>query len=188
MGLTIVERAIKEIVDREMESEDFASVMNDYLCKLNENWFGWHQDVIHQKWHRLRNDVYDAYAFGSVHELLCNGSIAVAEIDIGFIPSRDSDTDGNNRKLSTLRGPFSGSFHGGTQDEDGYIFVAGDIDFSIVAIRGDTNQSLAVGGLFPLEVGYTSSIKTMMYLCPTMGRLARWPYGSSSIYLLYRVA
>ena len=73
-------------------------------------------------------------------------------------------------------------------DEDGYIFVAGDIDFSIVAIRGDTNQSLAVGGLFPLEVGYTSSIKTMMYLCPTMGRLARWPYGSSSIYLLYRVA
>ena len=133
--------------------------------------------------------IVDAYAFGEVHAGIMLGNIVMAKICLGFEPGRDKDIDGNNEKLKKIFSPFSGKFWGGTQGEDGRIDISGEIDLSGKNIETNKKISIKTSGSFPLEVGYTSAVKTFFSLCAEggVGRLARWPYGSPDIYLLMMV-
>jgi hypothetical protein len=118
--------------------------------------------------------------------LLCGGEFYLFSIRVGEEPYRDSATEENNKILEyAMRKPFgdvkfSGSFRGGGHDEDGYVVVEHGI---ATAKNIMTQYPIGVNGVFPLEVGYVSPERSLMYL--NRGRYARWPYGSKDIYVIY---
>jgi len=121
-------------------------------------------------------DLYDAYTFGQVHAHIATGEIHVKRIDLGSMPSADAASEINNSKLSKLPAPFKARFRGGNGDCDGTLewgatFQTGDV-------RWEPHSSV------PLEVGLTRPATTWRHLCGERF-LARWPYGHTSIWLLW---
>ncbi len=126
--------------------------------------------------------IYDAYGLTCLHSEIGKGNIIYATLFIGEIPSRDKRVHEMNIKLKKLWYPFRGVFWGGTQFEDGEIYVDDPIELSVMTYEGK-EVSGYVEGRFPLEVG-TTIAKTMLHLNSGAKKLARWPYNSEHIYLL----
>jgi len=182
-----IKNIVRIAVDKEISNDvNLAKVLADYAKKINDNFFGWHSDVIHQKWEGLgKSNIYDAYGFSEVHMMFMLGHIAVMRICVKSPPSGDKQIDENNKILNRLPNLFAGEFWGGTQDEDGCINMHEQAAFTVVG--KDKFAQVNCGGYFPLEVGYINASKTKLYLNSREGKLARWPYGSQDVFLLQNV-
>lgn len=185
---TFTQQAIEKSVSDLMGDPDAMATLAVYVKKMRDRFFDWHQDAICQKFERFGEfDIYDAYPFMHVHMMMTSAEIVCATMEIGVKPKPDSDVEGNRKVLRSLKHPFTGDFWGGTQDEDGVIEVKEDIEFDMINLETRERVSGFYSGRFPLEVGYISAAKTLLYLNGPTGRLARWPYGSKNIYLFQRV-
>ena len=186
MGTTI-DQSLEKVVNEKLQEPLGAQVYASILKKLNDGFFD-HEwvDAIFQKWERYPITIYDAYAFGNVWTWIGLGQIYMAQINIEYIPVADRQIEEMNQILQSLWYPFSGTFWGGTQDEDGIIEIAEPIELQNQPNFTNTeSRSCFISGSFPLEVGYVSAAKTMVYM-NGFGRLARWPYGSRDIWLFQR--
>ncbi len=181
---TIVAQSTKRIVDENMTDPEFARTTATYLKNLRERLYTY-QGVICQQWARYDYDIYEAFAFSQVHYMMCCADIVMARVKIGVTPCKDREIGLMNDLLGkNLWEPFSAKFWGGTQDEDGVFKIEKPIEFDMAHWKTHEQVIKAVSGDFPLEVGYTSGMKTLHTL-RTRGRLARWPYDDEMIYLLY---
>jgi hypothetical protein len=145
-------------------------------------------DAIFQKWDRWPITFTDAYAFILVYADIMRGRTRIARISLGETPGNDRATEENNAKLEQLSPQFYANFQGGNDDHDGnfgwydHIHLGGSIVKTKQLVPGPI---ITVGPrLVPLEVGYQSAAKTMVML--KSGGVARWPYHSSDIWVLYR--
>jgi len=115
------------------------------------------------------------------------GKLVAVEISVGFEPSCDSEEEENNRKLQNLPDGISAEFFGGNGDNDGRLKWTVPLEMNIV-VDGEeiARRKIAptiYGRSAPLEVGFTTFVTSCHHLLEE-GFLARWPYGSKSIYLL----
>lgn len=182
-------QSIIHTVDEVMNDPQSCKIVVDYLKRLQTRYYGFYQDVIVQKWAGQSLTIYDAFAFAKVHAMICRGEIVAAWVEVGKKPVSDKRGNQINEILKNLCYPFSATFFGGTQGEDGTFNIAEPINLDIV--RADTGEHVIkkFSGDFPLEVGYMDAANALYYLgtpCED-GRLARWPYRHDKICLLARV-
>ena len=189
MSETLYRQVMREGVDEWMAEEKYARAACAIRSQiLSGTWPEQYIDVFFQKFSRSPMDFVDVHCFAQIHYSMKIGKICSARIETGKYPSYDKDIEYNNGVLSSLFEPFYGKFIGGTGGCDGYIGWKKPLIMSqeIQDGRGGTtglNCTIDPDKL-PLEVGYTDSTTTLFHLIEGDG-LARWPYGSSEIWLLY---
>jgi hypothetical protein len=132
-------------------------------------------------------DHMEAYWFGRVHAAICDGRVAFASIDLGRPPLRNHDVDGNQAIIDAAKPSLRVLFmpaHGGSGDAgDGTVSWDGPIEMHTAS-----DGMVTVGpGSMPLEVGTTSATTTFRHLVANGDSVARWPYGSTRLWLLLRV-
>jgi len=115
------------------------------------------------------------------------GKMVMVEIPVGYEPSGDSEEEENNNKLQNLPQGVCAEFLSGCGDNDGRFKWSVPLNMNIV-VDGKVVASRRVNlakykRSAPLEVGYTTFHTTFHHLLEE-GFLARWPYGSKSIYLI----
>lgn len=195
MGL-LEETCEKVVIKKIEEDPEWISILAKTIKDLNNKEYPQkYIDVLDQKsWHR-KFDMFEAYCFASIHVAINVGLLAVFQVPIGHVPVGDSQEKEMNRILKKLPFPFEAVFEGGTQDEDGYLFI----DAPINALRANGKEEVSfvivpptlyddgTRSAIPLEVGTTSIQKTYQYLCYSWNGksrsdgLARWPYGHDRI-------
>jgi hypothetical protein len=185
VATTIINRSTFNVVHKKLENTEWVSSLLTCINKYDSGFFTeWYLSMLFQSdYSDSQFSIYDAYGLTCLHSEIGNGNIFYASIYLGETPSHDKRIQDINRKLKKLWHPFRGIFWGGTQFEDGVIFVDNPIELSVMTYEG-TEVSGYVSGRFPLEVGTTSIAKTMHYLNSGAKKLARWPYNSDYIYLL----
>ena len=148
-------------------------------------------DAIFQKWDRFPLTIEDAYGFLLVYCDMMIGQIRIARVHVGFRPGADKDVAGNQAKLlAGLQPQFGASFWGGAGDHDGdfawhdHLHLGGYINVNGVLVDGP--EVTVPAGNLALEVGYQEVGKTFSMLREQRG-VARWPYDSEDIWVLYRV-
>lgn len=190
MANSMVDNVCEEQVSRLMEDPGWMSTLAEIVKNLRSGFYDQSvQNVIFQKWDRFPIDFNDAFPFIDTWGDLCLAKIVAARIYVGRGPANDKEVAINDAILKTLRPPFSGYFDGGVNGSDGFIDVRGKVEFDMRNLKTNERKTAKVGGRFPLEAGYISAAKTMMYLSSPGGRrLARWPYDSEEIWLLYRIS
>jgi len=168
-----------------LEDPEWARTWARYLVALQSGSFPqWYVDMILQRGERSDYTLYDAYAFSQVHTLIHTGWAAWVELHIGREPHCDADADGNNRALSFApASQFRASFQGGAGPSDGWLEWRRPIQMQIESRLDITRQVTIQPRRVPLEVGFTEASTTLDHLLTEFG-LARWPYGSESIWLM----
>jgi hypothetical protein len=131
-------------------------------------------DVVVQRALDQPYDIYDAWVFAQVHCMSKAGDIQILRVELGHEPASDKAIAKNNSALVAMPTPFHGTFDGGPGDFDGEVTWAEPI------LVGGTRWE---PGQVPLEVGTTRCATTWLHLCRYRW-LARWPYGSTDIYIL----
>lgn len=155
--------------------------------RLQQGWYDQKAvDAIGQVGHwKQRIDAVEAYAFVKVWYAWSTNNVVATRLYIGQGPERDSEIDENTailKRLPEMCGlNCEARFWGGTQDEDGCVLIQD----SVVLTGGSSDryeEELRPPTDWPLEVGSQRFCKTLMAL-NTVGKLARWPYGSRDIWL-----
>lgn len=194
-------RLYDAINDALMEEPDYAAICYRYLREIRDDTFP--RDLVNalfQEWDPIRLTIYHGYIFSLLWSGLCYGEILWTTIELGAEPHYDRSRAQNNQLLTglqktfraalhaqtsnTVLNSFSAKFTGGSDIGDGYfewrhsLYVgvrsklAGSITEEIPPMRA------------PLEVGYTK-LTTTLYHLNTARCLARWPYGSTAIYVFW---
>jgi hypothetical protein len=152
-----------------------------YLAKMRAGTFGFAPYIGQNAY---GDNIYDAFAFASVHTWLCQGKVCAVRISVGAKPVADRETEEQNRRLLGVHPPFRAEFWGGVGDDDGELAWDEPITvtrwpFTTCPERCDIKQR---PGQAPLEVGTTKASRTALHLW-VQGAVARWPYGSNEIVL-----
>lgn len=140
------------------------------------------QNQIHEGLHTLWQ--VDYLIVGQIITQLGKGNIALIRIPIRQRPLKDSSSK-NNNILKELPHPFTGEFFIKKGIEDGYIEWTKPISSQIQTDDGISPISI-LPNMVPLEVGYQSSSKTFSQINRNLG-IARWPYYSNYITLLWKL-
>lgn len=187
MANRIINDVAFDTVHQKLEDPRLTPLLLECIHKYNQQFFPeWYTSIFFQiEGPKSPFAIYDAYGLLCLHTELGLGNIVYAEIELGEVPGSDKHHKEMNEKLQRLWPPFRGEFWGGTQNEDGAIYVDEPIELSVITYTGNKKSS-CVSGRFPLEVGTTSVFKTMAYLNSGLKRLARWPYASDKLFLLSR--
>jgi hypothetical protein len=127
-------------------------------------------------------------AYSRVHYLVATGKVTKLTIPVDAAPGRDADRDGNQRRLTEgLPAEFAAEVYEGNS-HDGDALLSWDGDSVMPWIDGDGNESehplCSWTNCAPLEIGHTDASRTFLHLAEG-GIVARWPYGSSDIWLLF---
>lgn len=127
-------------------------------------------------------------AYSSVHYLVATGKVSKLTVPVGATPGRDADREGNQRKLTEGLPPeFSAEIYDGNS-HDGDALLSWPQDTAMPWIDGFGNESerplCEWTNTAPLEIGHTDASRTLLHLTEG-GILARWPYGSDSIWILH---
>jgi hypothetical protein len=131
-------------------------------------------DIMIQKGIDTHYDIYDAWVFAQIHCMSKTGDLQILRVDLGHSPAGDKAVVQNNAALAALPSPFRGDFKGGQRDSDG------DVTWDEpILVNGDRWEP----GQAPLEVGTTRCATTWLHLCRYRW-LARWPYGSTDVYVM----
>jgi len=178
----------KQYIQREFNlvaknSPEFIPVYIDYLEKMKAGFFK-NLSVFGQ--HFRGFDLVDAMIFSRLHTRMCNGEILSAEIEVGHEPVADRYEKENNEFLKSLPYPFSAKFLNGPGGYcDGWFYWEKPV---FVGVKKPDDDKIIEEQLMPrycqLEVGYTQLSRTFFHLFEE-GCLARWPYHSNIITLLY---
>ncbi|MFZ1268440.1 MAG: hypothetical protein WAU95_18445 [Anaerolineae bacterium] len=181
---------------------DEAPTYYRYLAALRSGGFeAWYVDILLQE-HSAPPDIYDAFWFAHLHTGLCVGDILWARIELGQQPLGDKLTEQNCQILRGLhkpfsltngigeRGPsetrFSAAFVGGSAGADGHLRWDGVLDISNYSkLNHVTVVRQLTSNVVPLEVGFVSMTTIVQHLLYARG-VARWPYGSRYLTILYR--
>jgi hypothetical protein len=165
------------------QNPKWASVISDILIRLNKRFYpSDFVNAILQKYDRW--DMLDAYVFGIIWNHYRAGHILRLDIPIGKGPGRDKEIEGNNLILSRLPGMFKAEFIpqvGCGANDDGFLEWKQPVEFK----RANDLQSITLDPWhLPLEVGSTDAVTTFHHMLLNFG-VARWPYHSDKIILLY---
>lgn len=169
------------------EDPRWVSVISDCMQRLGSGFYP--QDFVNAIFqsHSLHNrhvDMDDAFIFAKVWCFYIKGQIYRIDIPIGELPGKNKDIEGNNRILSTLPPYLQSKFipeTGMAADDDGYFKWKIPLDF--LCEIDDEVRTIPPRSI-PLEVGSTNAVQTYYHLFIHSG-VARWPYGSDNIMLLY---
>jgi hypothetical protein len=194
MGTTIWEQAARITVDKKMQEDAWVYILPKVAAGLNRGCYPQdYLDVLCQKPARFRTyDIYDAFNILCLDYAILNGRVAIFQINIGCVPVADKLIDRQNELLSCLRYPFSATFWGGSQDEDGSLYLEQPVNAFCVCPKTKQRGLVLIaahgskGHGIPLEVGTNSAEKMYMYLLTgarTPG-VARWPYWQDRITVL----
>jgi len=172
------------------ENTEYAGWLKIYFARLNAGFYG--AAHVAKFVQRFRGQqaftMEEAYAFMQCHGLLLSGDVLAAEVVVGFPPVADCETDAHNRALAGLPGPFYGKFWGGKDDEDGYIAWDEPVWLQKTVGHADGSQDATLveipPGRVPLEIGTTLGSRSLAHLQGDRG-LARWPYGSDSLWVFW---
>lgn len=149
-------------------------------------WSDQYVNSIGQKHHKGIT-LLDAWAFLEVHADLHTGKLALLYIPLGETPYPDRAVTQNQSCLDGLPLPFSAQFipqSGGSADDDGVFKWSRPIRMIQHPLSPDRRACIAKPRTVPLEVGTTEFTKTLLHARTT--GVARWPYDSDNITLLYR--
>lgn len=130
----------------------------------------------------------NAYFFAQIYCALLSGDCLVVDIEVGATPVKDREVARNNRLLQRLRPPFSAIFVGGGAGPDGSLRWSRPIWVTRVDEPTPERRESLKAGSAPLEVGTISAARVWMALFFDGVILARWPYESERITLLYHKA
>jgi hypothetical protein len=174
VGKNTVRQALEKVVINKIRDDpNWGIIIAEVFSRMNEGfWSQWYLDMIFQ--HFMGFDFYDAYLFACIHAEICQ-RYTITEIPLGFGPRGDRFEKENNELLAKLPEGYSGRFIGGKGYSDGSIRVSYPI---LPTTKEDPH-------IFPLEVGYTKIDTTWEHLFMRSQQLARWPYNSKSVFLIY---
>jgi hypothetical protein len=130
----------------------------------------------------------NAYFFAALLSYLLSGDCLAANIEVGATPAKDREVVENNRLLEKLRPPFSATFVGVTHGPDGSLRWSRPIWVARADRATPKRREILQIGSAPLEVGTISAVRVWMALVLDGVVLARWPYESKRITLLYHKA
>jgi hypothetical protein len=127
-------------------------------------------------------------AYSRVHYLVATGKVAKLRIPVEASPGRDADREGNQRRLTEgLPDEFNAEIYEGNS-HDGDALLSWPHDSVMPWIDGygiESERRLCEWtNTAPLEIGYTDASRTLLHLGEG-GIVARWPYGSEDIWLLF---
>jgi hypothetical protein len=182
-------RELQHATHREMmKSPEFAAALPAIVERMQRDFPRQLIDSIVQKY-RDDIDIYDAYAFYRIYEMIDQGKLAITLIDIGRTPRPDDARQANNESLAMLPEPFLAEFIGGTgngRTDDGAFCWTEPVTM-IKTVDGEEIEVRLPPMSVPLEVGTTASSRTLSHLRdqPGRGGLARWPYHSTAISLFW---
>lgn len=127
-------------------------------------------------------------AYSRVHYLVATGKVAKLMVPVGATPGRDADREGNQRKLTEgLPEEFAVEvYEGNSHDGDALLsWPQGSVMPWIDGYGTESERPLcAWSSDAPLEIGHTDASRTLLHLGEG-GIVARWPYGSNDIWLLF---
>jgi hypothetical protein len=123
------------------------------------------------------------YYYAVIVDWIMTGKLTVFGICLGEEPSADAEVDENNKKLSKLQEVLSAEFFGGKGDCDGIVTWNKPMEMNMCVDGKEIARIIKPAGNAPLEVGYTSFVRTHDHLL-VEGVLARWPYGHKHIYVM----
>jgi len=181
-------RMFANLFHESMQEKETFELYRETLQRLkNGHWNDWYVNIIMQNF-RATTDPADILAFVHVHALIALGKVWTCKLIINQEPFGDKEIQENNRVLKHyLPDIFKGEFipeKGRSAKDDGYIEAIKDFKVTDAwSANEEVIVRLAKTTIFPLEVGYTKSYTTYGHLMED-GCVARWPYGSKSIYLL----
>jgi hypothetical protein len=133
--------------------------------------------------------------FATVHSLIHSGRIAVTRISTADTPGCDRDRAANAIALSRLPHPFTAwvDVKQRGADRDGTISWSAPIEVSLATglidrrpdgcTRPYSLHFMIPPGEADLEIGASLPSRTWMHLVVESGKLARWPYGQSCLWL-----
>jgi len=133
--------------------------------------------------------------FAMVHSLVHSGRIAMSRVATVGTPGRDRDREANAAALSRLPYPFTASVDMRQRgaDHDGIVSWSAPVEVSLatglIDYRADGSKRpyslhfMIPPGEADLEVGASLPSRTWMHLVVESGKLARWPYGQSCLWL-----
>jgi hypothetical protein len=168
-----------------IENSDYAMVASEYYSKIlsgyyeNIEWYGQYFDIA-----AARMDLSDAWMWAVIHTNSAIGNITYCYVEVGYEPQKDRYVDENNALLNGLPEGFRGEFWGELADSDGRLYWDTPIDAAVTTYNGDKIEKHIEPSFAPLEVGYTKFETTWMHLM-SQKCLARWPYGSKDILLMF---
>lgn len=181
--------SMKGAIDRQMTDDpDWASVYYRTLKRLEQGFYDqeW-VDVIFQKYEGFIINIYDAAFFSQSWILMGACELLYCKAQVGEPPGSDEDIAGNNNKLKNLPPPFRATFSPGKGAVIGDGQLNWNMDLEVGMERGGKHFGPVViaPGQATLEVGFTRATTTW-YILNHQHFLARWPYFSEWIYLLYK--
>lgn len=183
---TIHQQRLALLVEQHLDAEpSLGGVLLTLQRRLKSGYYAepW-PDIVKQSPSRTSFDLDEAYVFFSVWQRLLESRIVVLELAMGMMPGRDHERALLDGQLKKLRPPLSGTFHGGPGDEDGAIAWSEPVPFECFALKRKTSKPFLVSpSHVALEVGTTEARRTLAHLTDGRG-VARWPYCSTSIYVL----
>lgn len=187
------EHASRAAFQEAMQDPTLVAITADYAAKMNRRvWSYEYLSIFTQN--SVQSKVYhveDAYFFMQLHADLYQRKLALASIYIGEAPYFDRENADNNQALSRLWYPFAADFVaqvGSGANDDGTFEWREPIVMQVVSEdkTGLYDEVLVRPNTISLEVGRTSGWRTLLHV-RQHGAVARWPYGSKSIYVLYRI-
>lgn len=185
---TMYRQAVIETVDELTENPQWLVMLHNTVKDIKSGtvYPSSYVDIFGQVYRRSM-DIYDAWSFLQLHAGIKNGTLGVFQIETNETPESDKSVKHNNGVLSRLDYPFSGYFEGGLANSyDGMLGVDAPINCQV---EKNGERGFIIGhsfGAIPLEVGYQAFEKTWMQLFAEQGVLARWPYQSTRITVLFK--
>lgn len=150
-------------------------------------------NFVFQRGDRRHTSTEDAYAFAQVWAMYNNGKFSFAYVDVGREPGPDGSVAQNQTILrENLPSVFVSTVDCKLLDQDGSISWSVPICLTShkegngeLCDCGCNKRFVDIASSFcqdtvPLEIGSTTSSRTLLHLAQS-GGLARWPYGSNRI-------
>ena len=177
----------RELTTQMIQKPEYAYEIYRYK-KERKHYPEWLRNCIYQNAPRFQKESYlDIFSFLKLIDAN-KDDLYIKPIDIKYPPVSNKNVKENNRRLSVIQSPFGALFSGTSASigdghlewsDDIYLIRLGDILFS----RKPKSKKLSPSSCI-LEVGTTSGGTTYWHLMRER-ILARWPYNSECIYLLY---
>lgn len=179
MSLTGIRAGLQESI---VDHQEWPSVRNRVKEHLRDKDLDY-QDAIGQMFGNRWDDVEMA-AFASIRAWIVAGEVLVWRIPLGSLPGGDAEREWNAKCVTRLPLPYRA-----TVDLDQNMSDLGDgslwWDSPLEMSDGDFTYAIPVSdGSLPLEIGYSRATTTYGHLS-RFGSVARWPYQSEDVFVLW---
>ena len=169
------------------DSREWLTLAAEVLQKLKAGFFCPKEVVDALGQNFMSPSLAEGYAFLRLWAMINTNELAIGRLHLGRQPVADRFVAENNEAIGRLADTSGvdceAVFWGGLEDSDGYVRLGQEIALDLLGTKSEMLIEQPGGGDFPLEVGYQVYSKTLHQLA-FHRKLARWPYGSSEVFLL----